>query len=103
MATPIVASMRQKTMVAVMDWRKMSRARFMSFAPMLWATCTEKPAEVAETIPQNSHIVVDTKPMEAVACAPSPPTIDASIYCMRMWVIWASMEGRLSNKVSVTC
>ncbi len=66
------------------DWRSMRRAASKSLAPTLWATCTEKPVAAALSNPQNSHVVVETRPMEAEASAPRLPTIEASIYCMAM-------------------
>ena len=56
----------------------------ISPAPMEWATCTEKPVAAAEQVPPKSHVVVETKPMEAAALAPKLPTMAASIYCMTM-------------------
>ena len=45
--------------------------------------------------PQNSHVVVDTNPMEADAFAPRLPTIEASIYCIAMEDNWAITAGAL--------
>ena len=60
-------------------WRNTCRALTKSFAPIKWATCTEKPNETAEHRPPKSHVADSTKPMEADAAAPSLPTIAASM------------------------
>ena len=81
-AIPMTANRLLKVRVDVMDCLNTSRASFISPAPILWATCTEKPVAAEVHIPQKSHVVVDTRPIDAEASAPRLPTIDASIYCM---------------------
>lgn len=83
--------------------RSTERARNMSPAPMAWATWTEKPVATAEQVPPKSHVVVDTKPMEAAAPAPKLPTIAASIYCMTMEDNCAMMAGMLNFHVKLNC
>lgn len=63
--------------------------------PIRCATCTENPVAAAAHSPQNSHVVVDTNPMEADAFAPRLPTIEASIYCIAMEDNWAITAGAL--------
>jgi hypothetical protein len=46
--------------------------------------------------PPNSHIVVETIPIDADALAPRLPTIDASIYCIIIMDSWARMAGKLN-------
>jgi hypothetical protein len=67
-----------------------------SFAPIYCATCTEKPTTTALLTPLISQVVVDTKPIDADAFAPSLPTIAESIYCMATVVICVSIAGMLS-------
>ena len=70
---------------------------------MRWATCTENPVAAAAHKPQNSHVVVDTNPMEAAAFAPKLPTIDASMYCMAIDDTCAMMAGTLRYTVKRNC
>lgn len=100
MERPITASMMLKRKAVVKAWRKMLRAADRSLAPILWATCTEKPVEQAEHKPPKSHVVVVTNPMEAEASAPRLPTIEASIYCMTMEENWATTAGTLNHAAS---
>lgn len=86
----------------VMAWRRMRRARACSDAPMLWATCTEKPVVTAEQMPQKSHSEVETRPTEAELSAPSRPTMAASIYCIIIDDNWAIMAGHDSFSVSAS-
>ena len=83
--------------------RKIPRARCMSPAPKACATCTEKPVAAAEHNPLKSHVVVDTKPIDAEAFAPKLPTIAASMYCMTIEDNCAMIAGTLSCKVSLNC
>ena len=46
-----------------------------------------------EHTPQNNHRLLETRPTEAELSAPRRPTIDASIYCIKMLDNWASMAG----------
>ena len=103
MEAPIAAKRRPKRPMAMNAWRKMARARSGSLAPMACATWTEKPVAAAEHNPENSHVEVDTSPMEAEASAPRLPTMDASIYCMAMEENCAKMAGTLSNTVRCSC
>ena len=86
--------------VAVKACRNMLRAPCASFAPILCAPCTENPVEHATHKPPNSHMVVDTNPIEAEASAPKLPTIDASIYCMTIDDNCATMAGTLSQNTN---
>ena len=56
----------------------------------------ENPNDGAEARLPSSHVVVDTRPIEAEQPAPSLPTIDASIYCMIIDDTCARIVGRLS-------
>lgn len=64
---------------------------------------TEKPAETPPMMPPISHVLVDTRPMDAEAFAPSAPTIAESIYCMAIVVICVSIAGRLNRQTSRAC
>ena len=75
----------------------------LSLAPRRCATCTENPVAAALHVPQKSHVVVDTNPMEAAASAPSRPTMAASMYCMAMAEICATMLGMLNSTVRRNC
>lgn len=96
-ATPINASIRLNANVAIMDCLNTARAPCMSPAPIRCATCTEKPVAAAPHKPENSHVLVDTSPMEADASAPRCPTMEASIYCITMEESWAITAGTLSS------
>ena len=72
-----------------------------SLAPTAFAAWTVNPVVAAIVIPKNSQVVVDTRPMDAVAFAPRCPTMDASIYSMIIVEICASMAGRDSLKASL--
>ncbi len=67
-----------------------------SSAPMHCATCTEKPITTALLTPLITQVLVDTKPIDAEAFAPSLPTIAESIYCIATVVICVSIAGTLS-------
>lgn len=103
MPAPSMASSRLKISVPASDCCRIMRAPFRSPAPILWATCTEKPVAAAVQSPQKSHVVVDTSPMEAEASAPTRPTMAASIYCMMMEDSCAMMAGTLSSTVRRNC
>ena len=57
-------------------WPTIRRALSSLSAPIKCAAWTEKPATIAEPIPQKSHVVVDTIPIDAEASAPRLPTIE---------------------------
>ena len=103
MEIPVTASRELKTSVAVTDWRSIFLALAKSPAPIRCATCTENPVVAAAHNPQNSHVVVETKPMEAAAFAPRLPTIEASMYCMAMEDTCAMMAGVLRYMVRRSC
>ncbi len=54
-------------------------------------------------MPPKSQVVEDTSPMAAVAPAPKEPTMAASIYCMAIELISASMAGTLRRRTSAIC
>ena len=68
---PTTANKELKTSVAVTDWQSIFFAPAKSPAPIRCATWTENPVAAAAHNPQNSHVVVETNPMEAAAFAPS--------------------------------
>lgn len=76
------------------------RAPRSSPPPMRCDACTEKPAETPPMMPPISHVLVDTRPMDAEAFAPSAPTIAESMYCMAIVVICVSIAGRLKRQTS---
>ena len=51
----------------------------------------------------SSHIVVSISPIEADACAPMLPTIDASMYCIIVVVSCARIAGVARNITSRAC
>ena len=53
-----------------MPWAMTERAWLNSLAPILCATCTTNPERNMLVQPQNSQMVVDTRPTLAAACAP---------------------------------
>lgn len=75
---------------------KIKRAFLLSPAPICCAPCTEKPDAAAIHSPPNSHVLVDTIPIEVEASAPNPPTIAVSIYSIMMEVSCAGMAGMLN-------
>ena len=91
-----VLNARQATMAC----RNMERDLAKSDEPIRWAIWTENPVAQADRIPQKSHVDVETRPMAADASAPRLPTIDASMYCMAMAEIWATIAGKLKSAVS---
>ena len=100
---PTTANKELKTSVAVTDWRSIFFAPAKSPAPIRCATWTENPVAAAAHNPQNSHVVVETNPMEAAAFAPRLPTIEASIYCMAMEDTCAIIAGTLRYAVRRNC
>lgn len=74
-----------------------------SFAPHLWATCTEKPDITAMKKPFIIQVLVDTSPIEAAGFAPRWPTMDASMYCISTDEIWARMAGMARSMASLNC
>ena len=103
MLMPISASSKLKPRHTTRACRRTLRALSASLAPILCATCTEKPVAAALPSPQNSHVVVAMMPMLAELMAPSCPTIDASMYSMTMFEIWESMAGMARRAASSTC
>ena len=97
------ANARLKMDTERMACRKTARASARRDAPTWCATCTEKPVAAALQVPQKSQVVVDTSPMLAAAPAPKRPTMAASMYCMAMADICATMLGILSSTVSRNC
>lgn len=85
--------------LAIIPCRKTLRAPSLSLAPTRCATCTEYPEVIAAHMPQKSHRLVDTSPIDAESSAPRRPTIDASIYCIAMLDNCASIAG--SESVAV--
>lgn len=103
MTMPMAVTAKLNMRHAVMACRSTLRAAASSLAPTLWAACTENPVVTAEQMPQKSQRLVDTSPIAAESSAPSRPTIDASIYCMRMLDNCASIAGSDSITVSFSC
>lgn len=83
--------------------RSTSLASSSRFAPIRWATWTEKPVAREMHMPPSSQVEVDTRPMEAEALAPRLPTMAASMYCMAMELICARMAGTLSVSTCTNC
>lgn len=79
MPTPIPARQKLQSPVTKKACLRTSLALLVSFAPMKCATWTEKEVAMATQSPLKSHVVVDTKPIEAEASAPRLPTMEASI------------------------
>lgn len=96
MADAAIVINRLKIVVAISAWRNTWRALKKSFAPMKCATWTEKPIDAALVILPNSHVDDSTRPMDADACAPRRPTIEASIKNIITLVICARMDGMLN-------
>ena len=90
---PVIDSVRLHIREHTSDWRSTRRAASKSLAPMKWATCTEKPIFTAAPRPPMSHVVVSTRPMEAVAFSPRWPTMAASMKNITVALIWARMLG----------
>ncbi len=88
---------------ATIPWRNTALAPSVSFAPSLWATWTENPIVSIEHTPQNIHRLLFIRPTEADWSAPSLPTIEASMYCMRMVESWAIIAGPDSLAVNANC
>ena len=53
--------------------------------------------------PPKSQVVVDTRPMAAVALAPREPTMAESMYCMAIELTSARMAGTLRRSTSCIC
>ena len=100
---PMAASRMLNSAVATNACLSTERALPNSPAPIWCATCTEKPVAEAVQTPQNSHVEVDTSPMDADASAPRLPTMAASIYCITMYETCARTDGMLSLAVSSSC
>ena len=96
----MAAPMRRmlNSITTVRDWRKTLRASSFFPAPMSCATCTENPIAADMQIPPMSHVEVLTRPIAAVASLPRLPTMAASMYCMTVEVISASIAGILSSR-----
>ena len=85
------------------DCFKTAWALFLSFAPILFATCTENPVAAAEQSPQNSQVEDAISPIDADDSAPSEPTMAASIYCITIVDNCATIAGKLNTAVSRSC
>ncbi len=96
MSTPAIAH-------ATIPCRSTLRAPEKSLAPRRCAACTEKPIVNIEHTPQNSHRLLFIRPTEADSSAPRRPTIEASIYCIRIVDSWAIIAGADSLAVSAIC
>ena len=94
MEVPAVHSRAPTTSPASRACRSTSLASSSRFAPIRWATWTEKPVAREMHMPPSSQVEVDTRPMEAEALAPRLPTMAASMYCMAMELICARMARR---------
>lgn len=62
---------------------------------MSCAVWTEKPLAIEMQSPLRSQVEVDTRPMEAEACAPKLPTMAESMYCIAMELSSARIAGTL--------
>lgn len=101
-ATPIAVNIKDASIAAPVAPKNTERASERLPAPTRCATCTAKPVTIAEQSPPKSHIVVETRPIAALACAPRLPTIAASIYCITMEEICATIAGTLICEASRT-
>ena len=99
-AIPIRARRVLNARQATMACRNMDRDFTKSDAPIRWAIWTEKPVAQADRLPQMSHVDVESRPLAADASAPRLPTIDASMYCMAMAEIGATIAGKLKSAVN---
>ena len=79
------------------------RAFSGSFAPVRLAICTVKPVPAAMQSPPSSHVLDDTRPMAAPSPGLRRPIMDASIYCITIPEICASIAGILSRTISESC
>ena len=96
MPIPTAEAISPNTIVHRIACRRTSFASFSRSAPISCATCTENPVAAETHSPPNSQVVLETSPIAAVAAAPRLPTMDASIYCIMIELIWASTAGILS-------
>lgn len=100
---PMSARSRPRTAAIIMDWQNTALPFSRWPAPAYCATWTENPTTAALHSPPNSHVVLETSPMAAVAFAPRLPTIAASIYCMMVELIWARTAGMLKRITICIC
>ena len=92
-AAPARAMATEKSRAQRSPCRRTSRAPAKSFAPMRWATWTEKPLVAAMQKPPSSHMQVETRPIAAPAAAPRWPTMAVSMYCISTEESCAIMAG----------
>ena len=102
-ARPTTISIILKISVIVIDCLNTALALDMSFAPRKWETITKKPVAQAVVSPPNSHVVVETMPIDAEASAPRLPTMEASMNCIKIDDNWEMMAGILNCTVSMSC
>ena len=95
MKTPSAMSVIPNSSATTKDWRSTSLASASRLAPMSCAVWTEKPLAIEMQSPLRSQVEVDTRPMEAEACAPKLPTMAESMYCIAMELSSARIAGTL--------